>query len=1748
MRSRYVRPALILSLVLAGVFADAQCTQHMAPVKLPSLSFWRVALACNERDGGPPKFEALDPVERAWRSYLDGDTLATRVELEKWTPHFVEHGSVIEFARARSLAMLATAESPGSEPRMGISLTDNLTQAWPKWKDEPALGSWVDLFDGAWEEAHQDTEAATRYWTAAAHAPDAPLRVQGLAYLGLTKLAIDFGAPNDALTDLQAADRAFSVARDVRGHAAVLILRIAATTASHDKVKSAAAAEAAESYCRTKGLLDGVVESLLAASASAAALDDQKRAAEDWRRAEDTALQSGLMPVRILTHTELLRLMQYMGTSFSLRKSREYYRWATKTGDLLLIERAAHAVAAALKRSGQIAAAGWYDVIADDASASLAQLPLSTRLLHAALIDYGLLEVGVDPGSSVEIFTGVDYESFSGQIVAMIGRAAKLDPDVDLDEVQEISMRMKTVARSTDRLRRSALDALRHNDAKTAAKQFAGFFKNLSDLLDDLSESFRQEEDQEANDAGTNLAYAAGLLNAWAMHDPSQLRTVIGSLGSDASSNPPLLLPEADFGASHGPDQASFLVGTRNFEALSRAVAQGRASNPRSWPRLVTRYAAEGGARAAAAAVLGTQTGQLNEQESVQLQIAYAGQFALAANGDIHYVQLGREHPFAWLISKMRAEPGVKEDLGKASQFGLWVWLHQTALFSSGPSAERRARNQLFQSILEEDPDLPDFDSLTEDDDSDDGNAEEEKPEDDKFVAPKGFLHEWEFTAWSISFPVLLDAVVEPQNDSVDKAVSDAMTNFTPDVSLLKVLSAGGESGSLAQIVSMQHTEMLDLALSSLVRKRYRQAIDRLSHFEMMLPPDAALDRVQTMYVEAMCYRGLRDGQREEALLKSATEELGEMRRLAATRSASLRLNDLRQLIAEEYFSVLYRGHKWTRMAGAMAEYRSASILPAAVLAAAPRHPLAQELKTLRDTYDALSQGNEYSPVTRQDYREFLELFNAPERLPYDDPMLSAIAQATYMVTNELYAQAPHAARQASAIRPAAPGELLILLAVGQSGVHTVTLDEHGRVSGYYRYILLSRLESLSNGFKSAVQGNGNFRETGAQLYDLLFAYLPEMNGKRRLSILADGPLQDLPWAALPGTHGRYLIEDYEIGILSSVSAASGGGKAGAHARVLAIANPDLQPDAEKGIAALSGIPSVNVVQLQPAQSTISDIQHALSNAEDIYISTHGLSVPLRPDYSYLVLPDGNSLYSLDLGSLDLRNRRVMLSACDTRSGQTYPGEEAYGLADAFLARNAATVVATLWPVETGPADAFSLSFYARVGAGADYTTAATQAARSLLRGQSADWSAPKHWAAYVPVTGLLDTSPKTALLVEGGEHRNEAEVVRTEGALKDDIKRAERERDNLLQNEAALKAAIRELTDQDGEEEIRDGVLSAQSKAGQSREEWLDVASKNAKAFLQNDPAWKPVEHLALTVTVKGEDGKAISGAEVVLAEDTDRSLQASQVTDAAGRTVFRNVRSGIPYKFNVLAKGFDAHSYLSRRSLEDDEGWFADAEKVINLSRSYSEALAVVAKPAPAPVKPSPEKSKAKRAVAPPQPQSAQTAQSLLASLNDQDVSNDSIRERVEKLEADRTEAQKTLDDERNYEKRIMAVLKERWTRLQAKSRDWNALLRQMHLPELRPEALAVSGTVVLPSEAPTVATVVMKTVATGAEKTTSSDKEGRFTFYGVVPGEEYTMTANSEEGASWTSLLMPFYFSAPISIHLGTHMETASGRSPF
>ena len=153
-------------------------------------------------------------------------------------------------------------------------------------------------------------------------------------------------------------------------------------------------------------------------------------------------------------------------------------------------------------------------------------------------------------------------------------------------------------------------------------------------------------------------------------------------------------------------------------------------------------------------------------------------------------------------------------------------------------------------------------------------------------------------------------------------------------------------------------------------------------------------------------------------------------------------------------------------------------------------------------------------------------------------------------------------------------------------------------------------------------------------------------------------------------------------------------------------------------------------------------------------------------------------------------------------------------------------------------------------------------------------------------------------------------------------------------------------------------------------------------------------------------------------------------------------------------------------------------------------------------------------------------------------------SLKERERKLETEQTDAQHSLDSDHNHGIELVKELKDDWTRQQTEINEWSTLLSQFHLPEVQPGALSIFGEVILNDEddRPVSAAIVLRSSPAGAEKQTSTDDTGRFSLYATGQGEQYTITAQSQTHL-WTSLPMPLYFSASLSIYLDPPSKGAS-----
>jgi CHAT domain-containing protein/tetratricopeptide (TPR) repeat protein len=274
----------------------------------------------------------------------------------------------------------------------------------------------------------------------------------------------------------------------------------------------------------------------------------------------------------------------------------------------------------------------------------------------------------------------------------------------------------------------------------------------------------------------------------------------------------------------------------------------------------------------------------------------------------------------------------------------------------------------------------------------------------------------------------------------------------------------------------------------------------------------------------------------------------------------------------------------------------------------------------------------------------------------------------------------------------------------------------------------------------------------------------------RRLMILPDGPLNGLPFAALPLPHGQpreMLVDRFVVTEAPSLALALRPAPQGGHTRVAVVSDPVYTPDDRRiMLAAVAGatyrgaeeVPDrfarlpysaiearavvrafagADVIELTGFNATARRVIELPSQDLGVlHFATHAVTRRDSPEQSALFLSeyaaDGtplamDRLTADDVARSGLRADIVVLSGCATGDGRELRGEGVLGLTYRFLANGSNTVVASLWPVEDALTARFMEEFYAAYRAGGRAPDA-LRIAQLRIRGTAAS----AVWASFV--------------------------------------------------------------------------------------------------------------------------------------------------------------------------------------------------------------------------------------------------------------------------------------------------------------------------------------------------------------------------------------------------------------------------------
>jgi CHAT domain-containing protein len=296
-----------------------------------------------------------------------------------------------------------------------------------------------------------------------------------------------------------------------------------------------------------------------------------------------------------------------------------------------------------------------------------------------------------------------------------------------------------------------------------------------------------------------------------------------------------------------------------------------------------------------------------------------------------------------------------------------------------------------------------------------------------------------------------------------------------------------------------------------------------------------------------------------------------------------------------------------------------------------------------------------------------------------------------------------------------------------------------------------------------------------AELYQALIAPAEQVLAAHvRLLVVPDGPLHELPFAALvrEGAGGgrpsrQYLVEWRPVHQVPSLTlygrlASTSGVARGDRARLVAVGSPvygasgdafggnrDANaaspatlpplPGSRREVDVLRALYGTRALVLLDEQASEPRVRQALPDADIVHLAVHGLVNSRSPLDSALAFSIRPGVSGEDSGLLQaweiveqvrLRARLVVLSACDTAGSGESGGEGLLGLTRAFQFAGAPSVVASLWRVPDELTPPLMQELHRHVRGGVPVDEALARAQRTMLRGSAT--AHPYNWAAFI--------------------------------------------------------------------------------------------------------------------------------------------------------------------------------------------------------------------------------------------------------------------------------------------------------------------------------------------------------------------------------------------------------------------------------
>ncbi|MEG4276728.1 tetratricopeptide repeat protein [Microcoleus sp. MON1_C1] len=255
------------------------------------------------------------------------------------------------------------------------------------------------------------------------------------------------------------------------------------------------------------------------------------------------------------------------------------------------------------------------------------------------------------------------------------------------------------------------------------------------------------------------------------------------------------------------------------------------------------------------------------------------------------------------------------------------------------------------------------------------------------------------------------------------------------------------------------------------------------------------------------------------------------------------------------------------------------------------------------------------------------------------------------------------------------------------------------------------------------------------KLYDRLIKPLEhDLNEAQTKSIIyaPDGQLRYIPLAALYDGK-QWLGQRFAINNITATSLTKFTGETAAKPHILAGAFATGRYNFERGSTrfAFSGLQFAgqeveNLAAMMPGTTKLIDREFnratmipRLPDYTIIHLATHAMFVTGKPEDSFILLGNGDTITMPDIQTLNLLNvDLVVLSACQTGiGGQLGNGEEILGFGYQIQETGAKAAIASLWRVDDGGTQALMTAFYTALLSGNKKAEALQKAQIALITG-----------------------------------------------------------------------------------------------------------------------------------------------------------------------------------------------------------------------------------------------------------------------------------------------------------------------------------------------------------------------------------------------------------------------------------------------